>query len=487
MPIKRFYPTKDTTITNANRISENSDAKKSNMGQSDSLEIFRVANSASTDGYEESRILLKFDASEVSSSAASLDFPLADTKFYLRLFNVKHDKTTPSSFEVQIASMTDDFDEGHGLDMETYKDLGAANWLSSSQDNLWVHPTETIVDEDGNTIPEPLPGGGDFTLLSNPDGSSITGYFEEGTEDLLINITSHVSGSWCGAPTGLGSIMLKLPSSYTEHYTKKFFSRGTNFHFKKPCVEARWESVVQDNGGNLFKKSSRMSETDNTQSLYFYNWVGDELKNIPDDHDLYFRAYSTEAELNADTNNTVNTTATKPATGIYKVSIPSSAVDGNTYLWYKWYRNTSIYLTGNIELRDREFSNDYRTPDYNITINNLKDKYSHGELANLRLSIRKRDHNLNVYTISQPSFENDIIESMYYKITRRADAFEAISYGDGKDGTPKYTKLSYDTAGNYFDLDISLLEKGFMYEINFIYKIKNQHVEYKNAFKFRVE
>lgn len=464
MPIKRFYPTKDTTITNAEIISENADAKKSNMGQSDSLEIFRVSSSASPDNYEESRVLLKFDASEVSSSAASLDFPLADTKFYLRLFNVKHDNTTPSAFNVEVGDTESDFDEGHGLDMETYKDTGAANWLSSSLDTLWTSP-----------------GGGTSTSLA-------TAYFEEGTEDLLVDITSYVSNSWCANPiVGNAGIMLKLPSSYTEHYTKKFFSRGTNFHFKKPCVEARWESVVQDNGGNLFKKSSRMSESDNTQSLYFYNWVGDELKNIPDDHDLYFRAYSTEAELNADTNNTVNTTATKPTTGIYKVSIPSSAVDGNTYLWYKWYRNTSIYLTGNIELRDREFSNDYRTPDYNITINNLKDKYSHGELANLRLSIRKRDHNLNVYTISQPSFENDIIENIYYKITRRADAFEAISYGDGKDGTPKYTKLSYDTAGNYFDLDISLLEKGFMYEINFIYKIKNQHVEYKNAFKFRVE
>lgn len=464
MPIKRFYPTKDTTITNAEIISENADAKKSNTGQSDSLEVFRVSSSASPDNYEESKILLKFNPSEISSSAAALDFPLADTKFYLRLYNVKHDKSTPSAFNVEVGDLENDFDEGHGLDMETYKDLGAANWLSSSVDTLWS-----------------TPGGGASTSLG-------TVYFEEGTEDLLLDITSHVSNSWCTNPiVGSAGLMINLPSSYTEHYTKKFFSRGTNFHFKKPCLEARWESAVQDNGGNLFKKSSRMSEADNTQSLYFYNWVGDELKNIPDNHDLYFRAYSTEADLNADTNNVVNTTATKPAAGIYKVSVPPSAVDGNTHLWYKWYRSSSIYLTGNIELRDREFSNDYRTPDYNITVNNLKDKYSHSEVANLRLSTRKRDRNLNIYTTSQSSFENDVIENMYYKITRRADGFEAIPYGDGTDGTPKYTKLSYDTAGNYFDFDMSLLEKGFMYEISFIYKIKNQHVEYKNSFKFRVE
>jgi len=458
MPIKRFYPKKDTSITNAVVLSENSDAKNSNTGQSDSLEIFRVSSSASPDNYEESKILLKFDATEISSSAANLDYPLADTKFYLRLFNVKHDKTTPSAYNVEVRDIESDFDEGYGLDMETYKDTGAANWLSSSVDTLWTSP-----------------GGGATTSLG-------TVYFEEGTEDLLIDITSHVANSWCADPiVGSAGIMINFPSSYQEHYTKKFFARSTNFHFKKPCVEARWESVIQDNGGNLFKKNNRLSTADNTQTLYFYNWVGTELKQI-NEPAIYFKVFNDNTFDGG-----VSLTVQNPSTGVYKIDLDPSYLQGD-YLYYSWQRTDSErYIADTIELKDREFSNDYVVPEYNIAINNLKDKYSQNETANIRLSIRKRDKDLNIYTKAQESFENDIIEKIYYKITRRADDFEAIPYGDGKDGSPEYTKLSFDAAGNYFDLDMSLLEKDFMYEISFIYKIKNQHVEYRNAFKFRVE
>ena len=126
-------------------------------------------------------------------------------------------------------------------------------------------------------------------------------------------------------------------------------------------------------------------------------------------------------------------------------------------------------------------------PDYDITINNLKDSYSTDEKSNMRLSIKNRDDSLNVYTVSQSKFQNSVIKKLYYRVNRRADNLEIIPYGLGENNTPEFTKLSYDASGNYFDLDMSLFEPGFMYEISFLYKVKSNYVEYRNKFKFRVE
>ena len=64
--------------------------------------------------------------------------------------------------------------------------------------------------------------------------------------------------------------------------------------------------------------------------------------------------------------------------------------------------------------------------------------------------------------------------------------YEAISYGTGSD---LHTQLSYDVSGSYFDLDISMLEPGYSYEIHLSYYNGSvgAWAEQPHAFKFRVE
>ena len=66
------------------------------------------------------------------------------------------------------------------------------------------------------------------------------------------------------------------------------------------------------------------------------------------------------------------------------------------------------------------------------------------------------------------------------------DNFPAIPYGTGSDLS---TYLSYDKEGNFFDLDMSLLEADYMYEIKLAYY--NDSIgdwqEQPQTFKFRVE
>ena len=60
----------------------------------------------------------------------------------------------------------------------------------------------------------------------------------------------------------------------------------------------------------------------------------------------------------------------------------------------------------------------------------------------------------------------------------------AIPYGTGSDN---HTKLSYDKDGNYFDLDMTLLESGYAYGIRLAYYLQGQYREQSEVFKFRVQ
>jgi len=76
--------------------------------------------------------------------------------------------------------------------------------------------------------------------------------------------------------------------------------------------------------------------------------------------------------------------------------------------------------------------------------------------------------------------------SASYSIVRVTDNLNAVPYGTGSDLS---TVMSYDVDGNYFDLDMSLLEGGYMYEIKVSYY--NDSIgswrEQPQTFKFRVE
>ena len=74
-----------------------------------------------------------------------------------------------------------------------------------------------------------------------------------------------------------------------------------------------------------------------------------------------------------------------------------------------------------------------------------------------------------MYSKAQAEPQNHIIDNAYFKITRVADKLSVIPFGTSSTGpsdidlttgrgTAKdFTRLSYDVSGNYFDLDMSLL------------------------------
>jgi len=125
-------------------------------------------------------------------------------------------------------------------------------------------------------------------------------------------------------------------------------------------------------------------------------------------------------------------------------------------------------------------------PDFNYVskLLNLKSSYNSQEKPRLRLYIRERDWRPNIYTIASRDIESTVIKNAYYKLERISDNFPVINYGTG---SVEYTKLSYDVSGSYFDLDMSMLEEGYAYEISIVYKLDNDYKEQNDKFRFRVD
>ena len=78
MAIKRYYATKDNTITNAFKSNLSTRGVSGNMGQSDIIEVFSIyAQVSSSTGYssELARILIEFDTTAINTDRTAGNIP----------------------------------------------------------------------------------------------------------------------------------------------------------------------------------------------------------------------------------------------------------------------------------------------------------------------------------------------------------------------------------------------------------------------------
>ena len=122
---------------------------------------------------------------------------------------------------------------------------------------------------------------------------------------------------------------------------------------------------------------------------------------------------------------------------------------------------------------------------YVLATTNLKSQYAHNDTARIRLYTRDKNWSPSIHTKAQSKPERKIIESGSYSIIRIVDDKEVVPYGTG---SLSYTALSYDASGSYFDLNMSLLEPGYMYGLKFTFYEDSvgDYVEQPYTFKFKV-
>ena len=488
MSIKRYTAIKDNTITNAYEPNLQTRGTGSNMGAADSTAVFSIFAQESSSSIEKARFLTQFPIT--SSGAGTATTILEDRQagnipasgsvnFYLRIFNVVHDQTLPRKFTLLISPVSQSWEEGYGYDLDSFKDLTyngtGSNWINAKAHTPWTNE------------------GGDFLTASAYSEYNYSDYFETGVEDLSVDITGLVE-QWITGTAGDGlddygvGIFLtgsEENSTVRSYYTKMFSARSSEYFFKRPIIEARWDSSRKDNRGNFIISSSVLNSTDNLNTLYIYNYYRGQLQNLNGvgTGSIYLTTWTS-----ASSGEQLTTTPISPvtggwvATGIYSASFALSTTASVVY--DRWYSGSIAYHTGSFAGTSFGSSNIYTIPSYITAITNLKDEYSNDELARFRLYTRLRNWNPTIYTVASTNIENDLIENSYYEIYRVVDNYTVIEYGTG---SLNQTRLSYDVTGSYFDLDMRMLEAGYSYGIKFVFYLNGSYQEQSEHFKFRVE
>tara|TARA_R110002072_G_scaffold65101_2_gene161215 strand:- start:1374 stop:3092 length:1719 start_codon:yes stop_codon:yes gene_type:complete len=292
-----------------------------------------------------------------------------------------------------------------------------------------------------------------------------------------------------------------------SYYTKKFFARSSEFFFKRPVLEARWEDTKKDDRGNFFYSSSLSTAKENLHTLYLYNYHRGILRNIPDltNNIIYVGFFSGSADNSApagseillvrdnahvnDASKVYATGGLSSQTGIYTCSVALTAAASPLTtvfdVWKSAYNGTQ-YWTGSFSPVKLDLSTENPSTEFVTNVTNLKPLYNRSETARFRVFTRQKDWNPTIYTKAVATTTPFIVESGSYSVARVIDGVEAVPYGTGSD---LHTMMSFDVSGSYFDLDMSILEPGYAYRVKFAYY--NGSVgdwqEQPQEFKFRVE
>ena len=499
MSIKKYFANADTTITDAFRSNLSQRGTDANMGLSDILEIFSIYGQASSGSTELERCLIEFPITQIITDRAAELIPASGSvNFYLKMYNAPSNETLPRHMTLNVYAVSRSWQEGIGLDMEEYTDIVypgniGATWMSASSTEAWTRM------------------GGDYH--ASPLYSS---YFDLGYENLKVDVTplveEWITGSVGGGkdnygfgihltgtqeayysasadstgPLGSGELV-NLTGSQTSYYTKKFFGRGSEFYYRRPVIEACWDSSTKDDRGRMHISSSLLSTADNTYNLYLYNIFGGRLKNIPaiGTGSIFVEIFSASAGGAS----LSQITGSHVSTGIYSAAVEeiSPSLLSLETLYDRWGTAglSTAFHTGSFKLLSYEASSFHPSSvKYVSNITNLQAGYTPEDIVRLRLFTRLKNWSPTIYTVANSLIETSIIPSASYEIYRVVDDLTVINYGTASNDC---TLMSYDVSGNYFDLDMSLLEPGYSYGIKIAFYDEKSWVEQPYTWKFRVD
>ncbi len=210
MAIKRYIANADNTITNAFEPNLTTRGTGSNMGAADVLEAFYIHGQTSSSAgltSEKARILVQFDIDKINTDRSAGLLPASgNVAWHLNLYNAPHSFTLPKDFKMVIKVCSGSWQEGRGLDMESYTDQ-----TYESTGSNWIRKGAA---GDGNSTW--LTEGGDFAESSL--SPAYTASFTDGTEDLSVDISDIVEDWMTGGAAAIGNFQVtstgSLPSVF---------------------------------------------------------------------------------------------------------------------------------------------------------------------------------------------------------------------------------------------------------------------------------
>ena len=278
--------------------------------------------------------------------------------------------------------------------------------------------------------------------------------------------------------------MHNIAGQQRSFFRKKFFGRDSEFFFQRPVLEARWDSSRRDDRGYFYASSSLAPPEDNLNTLFLYNRIRGRLRDIPSVGTNAIRVSLYDSAGGTQLGTTF--TGSHVSTGIYMCNVTASTTA--TSLVDVWHSGGVEFFTGSISVKSFN-SNGYNPEDiYVLSMPNLRKEYRKKQTHRLNLYVREKNWSPNIHTQAvRSSIPSLVIPSASFQLRRSIDDYIVVPYGTGSTTEQAPTALSFDVSGNYFDLDTTYLEAGYLYDVQYsFYDEENGWEEQPYRFKFRV-
>lgn len=483
----------DTYITDK-IINGNFRATDANVGRASTLDLFKLYDETklnSTGSQTEiSRILMKFDFSQISSLTSSLiDLNSSNFKAWLELKDIMTGHAVPRNFTASIFPLSQSFDEGEGIDVSSFNDVHVANFVTasySSQNNLWFSQGANS----GGLL-----GSANIDYISSGnlnDGRGISSFeckqvFSEGTEDLYVDVTKIVSATIARQIPDFGfrlSFTGTQESDQKTRFVKRFASRHVSNVLLHPKIVVRFDDSVRDDHSNFtFDSSGSLTLNSYNGSSYANLVSGSSLTPVTGQNCLLlqlnkdrYNFYVTGSQRTAGTNkenvtgqyyatfalpSNISDRYTKFDTIAELLSIKGE-VDFTTY--WKSLDGTVVYHTGSLVMKKPSRNSGLsvsREPQ--IIITNLERQYSKNDTVRIRLFGRDLMAEDNLAFKRQMHLKSVVYNQMYYQVVDRITETVVLSYDNINDST----KVSTDADGMFFDFKMQSLVPGRSYAFDF--------------------
>jgi len=495
---------KDTYITN--KIINNSfRALNANVGSAGTLDLFKLYSENSVPGesdpIELSRLLIKFPIEELSrmDDLGLIDITDPSFKCYLKLHDVYGGQTTPRNFKAIVFPLAQEFTEGTGLNVVSFTDLDATNYMTASIQNgtavLWNEPGAMASGSLGDSNIDVIVSG---SLSGTNTSLCVEQLFVTGEEDLNVDITTIVSGTVSNQIPNHG-FLIGLSGSYENndksYFVKRFASRNVQVASLRPKLSVHFDDSMQDSHTDMIFNV--------TGALYLRNYHQGNLENI--------LSGSSASELSGencmilkiesgDFKKTFNVSQAMRGRhripGVYSSSFAISSFDPLLYdevnasgsitfneIWTN-PEETVTYLSSSIEVKreSRRKSNTQNQNNLLVTVLNVNEEYRQGEIVNIRVFAEARDRAI-VYARSPIEKKSQIFKEMYYRVRDVNDGEVIIDF----DKVNHSTKLSTDEDGMFFIFFTDSLVKGRTYTFDFLIRRNGADTVIKDATsKFRI-
>ncbi len=483
----------DTYITDK-IINNNLVVSDANVGHASTIDLFKLYDETklnSTGSQTElSRGLLKFDLSPITDLTASIiDLNSGRFNASLEMKDIMTGHASPRNFTVSVFPLSQSFDEGIGSDTGTFNDIDVANFITASyttQNNIWFASGANA----GGLL-----GSNDIDYIASGnlnDGSGVVSFektqtFVEGTEDLLIDVTTLVSATVAGQIPDLGfrvSYSAVQENDSKTRFVKRFASRHVANPILRPRITVRFDDTIQDNHQNFQFDTSGTLFLQNYERSSLANLVsGSALTSVTGNNCFVLKLKKGDFSFSVTGSQHTQGTSSPAVTGIYSASfaIPSNETslinksvsiaklietDGKVDFTTYWQSSdfTYTYHTGSLEIRapDRT-SGRFTSRQPEIVVTNFKNSYHKNDTVRFRLFGRDIAAENEAPIKTQYRRKSIIFDKIYYQVVDQITNKIILSYDDTNDST----RISTDSDGLFFDFKMQALTPGRAYSFDF--------------------